>query len=121
MVDKILIGSGLALMLYKGWHDSLPLARRLKVGDQATMGAAEVLRAVGVPHAAGIPLDSFAIVEILALKPQTFLGKVLSVVSGDGKQVTLPAGPMYASVEFDRNLVRSVMREGTDGWTRPVT
>lgn len=120
MVDKVLIGSGLALMLYKGWYDSLPLARRLKVGDQAIIGAAEVLRAVGVPHAAGVPLDSFAHVEILALKPKSFLGKVLSVVSGDGKQVTLPTGPMYASVEIERELVRSVMREGADGWTRRV-
>lgn len=122
MVPKLLIAAGVGLLGYKAWYDRLPLAKRLKVGDQVTVPAADVLRAVAPGSAQLFAVDAVAIVDILALKPDTFLGKVGAIMAADGKQLTFPsAESAYASVELPRSIVRSAQRTGSDGITRTVT
>lgn len=122
MLPKLLIAAGAALVGYKAWYDRLPLAKRLKVGDQASVPAADVIRTVVPGSVQAWPVDAVAIVDILALKPITFVGKVGAILAADGKQMTFPsAESAYASVELPRDIVRSVQRTGSDGITRTVS
>lgn len=121
MVHTLLIAAGIAVVGYKAWYDRLPLGQRLKVGDQVNVPAADVLRAVGAPGSSLFAVDAVAVIDVLALKPVTFTGKVAAIIAADGKQMTFPsAESAYASVELPRTVVRSATRTGADGVVRSV-
>lgn len=122
MVPKLLILAGIGLVGYKAWYDRLPLAAKLKVGDQVRVRASDLLTAVGAPGSQSFPIDAYALLDVIALPSKDkFTGKVGVIAANDGKHLSFPESAAYASVTMARTSVLSAERKGSDGVIRTVT
>lgn len=118
LVPALLVLSGLGLAGYKAWQDSLPLAKKIRTGDQVRVPVTTL--GSSTPPALVVP-GAFAILKVLGRSDVNLVCLLEEIVLGDGRLLVIPEDFKKAAFNISPGAVVSAERLGSDGVLRTVT
>lgn len=118
MVPALLVAAGVGVLGYKVWYDGLPLAKKIRVGDQVKVPAS-----AGMSGMDGLPqnLNAYAILKVVTRTDDNLSCTLEEIVlSADNKLLDIPAKLRGSLVNVSPATVVSAERLDGNTW-RTVT